>query len=369
MKPDFRKNSHGPFRSWMAIGSQLHPYRIGRALLLTFVSTIILSSVMAIGTIDPDTHDLEQGAHLPYMIVINLMIFGVLYLYNFRLLRMRMKGAWLQVASMGGSLLMTAAFSVPAWWLEGAIYGSHFNNLMVNMAVNGTTALIASLISLLLHNVTLHQQALLENEHLQSENLRIHHETLERQVSPHFLFNSLNALDALIATNPAAAHRYLQQLAAIYRYVLQERAVVSLADELAFCRSYMEMMQTRYGHDALRIEERIDPALLGCQLPAISIQLLVENAIKHNVITPRRPLTVTIVSAGESLTVSNPKQPKEDESHPDVGLGLPNLSQRYRLLTGRDITIRDDGQTFSVEIPLIKSAEFSNHQSTTAQHV
>lgn len=334
---------------------RLRSFSLMKALWLALLSAVLLSVVLLVGAINPDTHRLSPGAHPPFMVGANVLLFGMLYIFNFTLQRLTQRSGIRIVLGLIGSLAVAAGFSLLAWWSEQAIYGSNYSNLPVTMAVNFTTSLIAYLITLLLYNVVCRQQALLENEHLLSENLRIRHHPLEQQLSPHFLFNSLGALDALIGSNEEKAHSYLQQLAASYRYMLQPERVVTLREELQFTQAYIGMMQTRYG-EAFQSVLHIDSSLLDKYVPPISVQMLVENALKHNICTVRQPLIVTIEShhraTGDVLTVSNKMNPK-DESHPHTGVGLANLTERYRLLFDRRVEVSSHDGIFCVEIAVV----------------
>lgn len=341
-----------PVREWKRTMNRMQPYRVQRAIWLAIVSATLISLVMILGAEQPTTHVLQPNFHLGYTIVDNLLLFTLLYTYNFWIIRLGLRRWRLATLGLAGSLAISALFSHLSYLVEQGIYGSAFNPLVINIIIDSTAALIAYLISLLLTNITEYQQTLIENEHLQAENMRIHHQTLEQQLSPHFLFNSLNTLDGLIGIDDSRAHKYLQQLATTFRYTLQKQRDVTLGDELAFTHAYIYMMQIRYG-EALSIEEHIDPALLDRHLPPISLQLLVENAIKHNVITVRHPLSITIETpTAHCLRVTNPLQPKADQD-PSEGIGLSNLNQRYQLLYGKHIDIDGSKDSFSVAIPLV----------------
>lgn len=332
--------------------NRIQPYRTTRALWLAVSSAIILSIVMMLGAISPETHSLQPDFHVEYVVVCNLILFVLLYLFTFRMMRGNMRGLRLFGTGLLGSLVITFAASFIFHLLEEVIYGQAFNPEIINIIINTSAAFIAYLISLLLYNVTEHQRTLIENEHLQAENLRIHHEALEQQMSPHYLFNTLNTLDGLIGIDDDRAHSYLSGLAATLRYTLQQSRDVSLADELQFTRSYIYLMQTRYG-DALHISIDIPDNMLARRVPAISLQLLIENAIKHNVITQRYPLKITVRSLDNSLLeVSNPLRPKTD-AEASNGIGLDNLAMRYKLLFNKEIAIIHDESTFTVQIPLI----------------
>lgn len=353
MNIDIHDLPHGrQVREWMRTMNRLQPFRNQRAIIISLVSAAIISIVMTMGAISPVDHHIEPNFHLPFVVVCNTLLFYSLYSFNFAVIRYGLKQGWLMAVGVVGSLAIAAIFTLVAYWAECFIYETPFNNYTTTLISNTSSAFIAYLLTLLLHNVTRYQQAIIENEHLQAENIRTHHEALKQQVSPHFLFNSLNTLDGLIGNDDERAHTYLAQLAATFRYTLQQNKVVTLADELQFTHSYIYMMQIRYG-ESLIVEEHIAPEMLTCNIAPISIQLLVENAIKHNVITLRRPLKVTIATTDDrAITVSNPLQPKPDQAISN-GIGLANLSQRYNILFGRDISIQNDGATFSVTLPLI----------------
>ena len=333
---------------------RLRPYRTSRSLLLAFASAVIMSGVMIQGGFDPKSNVLQADFHVAFVCVANLIIFTLVYVYNFWLLRCGRKDYRLVIEGLFGSMAIAALFTMLSFWVESAIYGEGHttNSFTLNLIINMTASLIAFLISILLHDVTIQQQLVVENEHLQTENTRIRYETLERQVAPHFLFNSLNTLDGLIGFNDENAHTYLHRLADIFRYSMQEQNMVTLSDELEFTHSYVYLMQIRHG-DGLIVNEHIDSSLLDSQMPHISLQLLVENAIKHNVVTSRRPLTINIETTDNGmLRVSNIKQPKTDREE-STGIGLTNLMRRYQLLFNRDINILDEEHTFIVELPLI----------------
>lgn len=341
----------GPVKEWMRTLHRLQPYRTPRAMLLGLASGVIISGVMVLGAITPGELAIEQGFHIGFTSVANLLLFTILYLYNFWTIRFGLSAKWRFVTGLVGSLLISTAFSLLQWNLETILYTVSFNSFTITLIIDNTAALIAYLISLLLSNVTQYQQTLIENEHLQAENMRIRYETLEQQLSPHFLFNSLNTLDGLIGVDNDGAHNYLHALSDTFRYTLGHHQTVTLGEELQFTRCYVAMMQMRYGKEALLVKENIDPTLLEHHLPPISLQLLVENAVKHNVATIRRPLTIVIESGKDSVTVRNVKQPKAEQDE-GTGTGLANLSGRYNMLFHKNISITNTDDTFSVVLPL-----------------
>lgn len=192
----------------------------------------------------------------------------------------------------------------------------------------------------------------IENETLRTENIRSRYEALENQMDPHFLFNSLNTLKSLIDVDVDKAGDFIHQLSTVMRYTLKNEEVVTLAQELECVRSYCQMMKMRYG-DNLKFEHSIDHDKYDLYhvLP-LSIQGLIENAIKHNVISSKQPLTLKIVTDDDNhLIISNKIQPKIGEEE-GTGIGLANLAERYRLKWNEKVEIFDDGKIFSVTLPL-----------------
>lgn len=197
------------------------------------------------------------------------------------------------------------------------------------------------------------QQVLLENQQLRTENLVNQYEALKSQLNPHMLFNSLNTLRSLIREAPDRAQDYLQELSRVLRYTLQENESqsVTLREEIDFTRAYMFLLKMRY-EEKLTFDIRVDEAMEKRLLPPMSVQLLIENAVKHNEISNRRPLVIRIDTADGWLTVSNPVQPKLTSSA-GTRIGLANLAKRYSLLFKKEIEVREEHEHFIVRIPLI----------------
>jgi sensor histidine kinase YesM len=193
----------------------------------------------------------------------------------------------------------------------------------------------------------------LENERLKRENLQAQHEALKQQVNPHFLFNTLTTLQSLTKHDPQQATAFIGELASVYRYMLQhqDKNMVTLGEELDFMRSYLYLLRIRFG-EALCTEIQVPDAVLGHSMPPNTLQLLVENAVKHNGLSMKRPLKISIYVDGDYLTVRNNLQPKAVEGGSSQ-LGLSNISQRYVLLKGKDILIKKDEQDFQVLLPII----------------
>ena len=183
-------------------------------------------------------------------------------------------------------------------------------------------------------------------------------EALQSQLDPHFLFNNLNTLAALIEPGNAPAQDFVEQLADVYRYVLlaQGRATVPLAEELAFVDTYLALHKTRF-RDNLRIETSLAPAALAQHVAPLSVQLLVENALKHNVASREHPLHLRLTATAEApgfLVVENTLQPRTAGFAPGTGTGLANVRRRYELLGAAQVVEAGAANgEFVVKLPLL----------------
>ncbi len=189
---------------------------------------------------------------------------------------------------------------------------------------------------------------------LQEENIISQFETLKSQVNPHFLFNSLNVLSSLIYIDQDRAAKFVRQLSKVYRYVLDHKDVdtITLAEELPFIESYIYLLKTRFDQN-LKVELDIPQSVRHRKVAPMVLQLLVENAIKHNVISKSKPLKVVLsVSEDGFLTVHNNLQLKSSTERSSQ-IGLANIRKRYDYLSGKKIEIENDHDYFTVKIPLL----------------
>ena len=210
------------------------------------------------------------------------------------------------------------------------------------------------MISYLLRSMHLEKMTAVENETLRAESFSSRYEALKNQLDPHFLFNSMNTLQSLITIDTDRAEEYVQQMCSVLRYTLQKREVVTLAEELKCTADYCRMLRIRYGEN-LVFDHHIDHQRYDNYLVLpMAIQGLVENAIKHNVISSKQPMTVHIsTEENNCLIVSNKIQPKIMKEEVS-GIGLANLVERYRLQWDKNVEIFDDGTIFKVTLPLIE---------------
>jgi hypothetical protein len=198
------------------------------------------------------------------------------------------------------------------------------------------------------------REAITEAEALKKATLQSQYDSLKNQINPHFLFNSLNSLSSLITEDKKQAGAFLDELASVYRYLLQEgeRELTPLRNEVDFIRSYLFLIQTRFG-SAISFDIQVEERFLDDMLPPLTLQTLVENAIRYNVILPEKPLLLTIrVVGGDRLLVMNPVQLKPLRVTA-IPIGLGTLTDRFRRLGLPALEIKDDGVAFRVLVPLL----------------
>lgn len=200
------------------------------------------------------------------------------------------------------------------------------------------------------------RHSLIESEQLRRQNIEIQYAALTSQINPHFLFNSLNALSSLIDSNNTRALKFTREFSKIYRYVLdsREKLVVTLNEELDFIHSFLYLQQIRFDK-TLRFNTSVDMGCLDLCLPPLSLQLLVENAIKHNIISEEQPLEIEIIGNCGQIEVRNNYQPRPG-SKGSHGIGLKNLEERYAHFTDRKPEFKVEKGYYIAIIPLIKDA-------------
>ncbi|MBO0952520.1 sensor histidine kinase [Fibrella forsythiae] len=266
-------------------------------------------------------------------------------------------------------LITTSFLSVTLWgylhWRWFAyVYqpGSATRLLLLNLIIN----LLAVGVFESSYSLGRWRASTVEKEQLKKINLQSQYESLKQQVNPHFLFNTLNSLSSLIADEPERAEEFVDEMAKVYRYLLQTNRqtdgageLTTLATEMSFIRSYFHLLKTRYG-PGIRLEVALDESDLDYLLPPITLQMLVENAVKHNVIHVHKPLIIEIRSApGGRLLIQNNLQRKTTRGLSNQ-VGLSNITAKYRLLAGHrpnldpaGFTVAQTDAYFTVILPLI----------------
>ena len=195
------------------------------------------------------------------------------------------------------------------------------------------------------------KEAAVQQEKLKREQLALQYETLKSQVNPHFLFNNLNSLTSLINSNPDKAIDFVKKLSEVYRYVLDQKdhELVDLSTELKFLKSYVFLQKIRFENN---LTVQIDVSEKNFKVIPLSVQMLVENAIKHNEISDKKPLQIRIFSdADQYLTVENGLQKKYGSE--GTGSGIQNIRDRYNFFSDRKVSISFNSERFRVSIPLL----------------
>ena len=200
--------------------------------------------------------------------------------------------------------------------------------------------------------IILWQSSLKREQKLREEKLIFQNETLKNQVNPHFLFNSLNTLSSLISSQPETADKFIDRLSSIYRYILEnsQKDKVSLVDELAFISDYFFLHQIR-DEDKIMLDISVSDQDKHNIMP-VSLQILVENAINHNMATHENPLKISIYNEADYIVVKNNLQ-KKSIPLKSTHIGLRNLSERVRIISGKSLVIEEPGTHFIVKIPLL----------------
>lgn len=190
-------------------------------------------------------------------------------------------------------------------------------------------------------------------------------ESLKNQLDPHFLFNSLNVLSSLIDENPNQAQRFTSSMSKIYRYVLEQKdkELVTVEEELDFAKTYCDLLKTRF-EDSVHFEFNVNPEDRKSFVVPLSLQLLLENCIKHNFATSSKPLIIKIYTDNGHLIIENNLQQREQVKE-SAGIGLANIVQRYSLLTEHNVFVEKSAHHFKVKIPMLtEKIELMNHPNT-----
>jgi LytS/YehU family sensor histidine kinase len=245
------------------------------------------------------------------------------------------------------------------WILDDFIftqnYGHHFKtDSLINSnsaAIFCTIMIIAIYESIYFMNEL--RKSVEEKETLKRESLKAQLNALKTQVNPHFLFNNLNTLTALIPDTPDQAIEFVQQMSKVYRHILevQDEKTIPLQDELDVLKAYGFLLKTRFG-DNLDIDIDVPAEKLQQKIVPLSLQLLMENAIKHNIVSAAKPLKIKVFAENGHLLVSNNLQVK-NQLIESTGIGLDNIRNRYKLLSNDEVIVDENGENFTVSIPLI----------------
>ncbi|WP_330442877.1 2TM domain-containing protein [Flavobacterium sp. C4GT6] len=238
--------------------------------------------------------------------------------------------------------------------IEGRSFSRFFENeRLSNYYFALGITLIVTLLIHAFHFYKRYQENRVKKEKIIAGTASAKFETLKNQIDPHFLFNSLNVLSSLIEENPDNAQRFTTSLSKVYRYVLEQRdkELVSIQEELSFAKTYMNLLKMRF-ENSLFYEPPTDLANPEGKVVPLSLQLLLENSIKHNIVSPQKPLHIRIYEKNGSLVVENNLQKKE-VLQDRKGVGLENIVSRYAILTSRKVEIEQTTEYFTVYLPIL----------------
>ncbi len=244
------------------------------------------------------------------------------------------------------------------WWVLfiGKDIGFLFTNGLSILIVEFVVTIIIVSILLAVSFFKSWREAAVNEERLQKESLAYQYKALRNQVNPHFLFNSLNTLSSLVYKNQDQAAKFIKELSDVYRYVLEHKdiEVVDISTELKFVENYIFLQKIR--HDkSLNVEINV-PEKSGFMVVPISVQMLIENAIKHNVISEENPLFVHVSKENDHFVVKNNLQRKSTVKD-SGGIGLENLKKQYEFLSDKEFIVEESDSEFTVKVPIIKSKE------------
>lgn len=269
------------------------------------------------------------------------------------------------IRKIAALVLAISFYTIPVSALLLVIWYHIFNKGAVNWNIVTTSTLIIMVcvvfITHVYETVFLVREAETEKvkkEQLERARAEAELEALKSQIDPHFIFNSLNTLSHLIEETPLKAKLFNDSLADVYRYILQNkgRELVLLREEINFLHDYFSLLRIRFGH-AIQLQVEVDDHLFDQYLiPPISLQILVENAIKHNEFSDAEPLLITIsMNAANELIIHNMAR-KKIVRKTSSRIGLNNLSERYKLTTDKEITVREEAEEFAVSLPVLEIA-------------
>lgn len=297
-------------------------------------------------------------------ILVTTGVFTVLALYVYGVIKLLAKTAihaWVRPVAELLIIFTGAFFMLYLVYMDTRNVYESPETLLKTMAfrLNISANLLATLFiyilekSLSLYQLMLDKSALAEK--LEKEYTQVRLQALKSQVNPHFLFNSLSVLSSLVQTDAATSERFIIQLSQAYRYILEQKdaAQVSLQEEIQFLDAYFFLLQIRFGKK-ISLKKNITTDMSSYGLPPLTLQLLVENAVKHNKMSVTEPLQVIITAGAHTVEVKNNFNPRDAVQ--STGIGLENIKKRVAFTSNGQVLVKQAGGWFSVTVPLSKQA-------------
>lgn len=239
--------------------------------------------------------------------------------------------------------------------IHGNSWDENLNPLKLNIIYGSLINLFLHLLNAILFFFREYKRQWQETEELRQRSAQANIQLIKSQINPHFLFNNLNVLSGMLIRDNPEANRFIEEFSKVYRYILsnQDKELVELRSELEFIQPYIFLMQKRFDK-GLRVTLDVPPAYESWYVVPAALQMLIENAIKHNVVSKSRPLDIQIHANGnQTLVVKNTLQPRL-AAEPSTRIGLENIRKRYELISGRTVSIKQTGDSFEVAIPLLQ---------------
>lgn len=336
------------------IGTYKTKFVIGRILVVSVVSVILVNISKVVSDILPYE---DQSKIYPYLIVI--AAFNSATEINLLLMRWFSKIESLRWKIYPQVLaIIFVTFVLVVFWLKVAEILFVDDDILNHSATKitlilGTSFLVIHILIVIISNLTKEwMNTRREIEELKQAKLLSDYNSLKDRLNPHFLFNNLSVLKSLIHYSPKDAEIFTQNFTDVYRYVLtsHEKPTVSLEKELGFLRAYIALRKERIG-EGLEVDLDIDTEVLQKEIPPMALQLLVENAIKHNITSKKEPLKIEIYSKRKTITVKNNLN-KKDTTY-STHMGMDTLRAQYKLVSNKGITVMNDGSFYYVTVPLL----------------
>lgn len=260
--------------------------------------------------------------------------------------------------AIGSILLTTLAYGLARMLDEVVFFGADLIQFVQNENISNYVfvLLIAVLVSAILHAFYFYkalQDTKVKEQKIIAGTASAKFDALKNQLDPHFLFNSLNVLTSLIEEDPYQAQKFTTSLSKVYRYVLEQKNkdLVTVDEELQFARTYMKLLKMRF-EDSIHLEIPDMCSNPEAKIVPLSLQLLLENAVKHNIVTSKKPLRIKVEELDDTLVISNNLQEKQVVKK-STGVGLQNIRQRYDILTDRVVGIEKTTFHFKVYLPML----------------
>ena len=260
---------------------------------------------------------------------------------------------------VAGNIIGLAAAVLMVYIVGHLIYGynqqQNWNPLKLNIIYATLINLFLHLVNAILFFFREYRRQWTEAEELRRSSEEAQVQLVKSQINPHFLFNNLNVLSSMVIKNNPEANHFIEEFSKVYRYILnnQEKELVPLQSELDFIQPYLFLLHKRFDN-SLQVTINIPDHYKNCHVVPAALQMLIENAIKHNIVSSQRPLHIDIHANGnQTLIVSNNLQLRQTTEEPSTRIGLQNIMKRYEIISGRNVIVNRTAEKFEVTLPLL----------------